>query len=56
MEKENIKYKTVIDLDINPEEWYGRHDDKNDPAAGEKKLAKQAASAETVMLKTNRRM
>ena len=49
-------YKTVIDLDINPEEWYGRHDDKNDPASGEKNLAKQAASAEAVMLKTNRRM
>ncbi len=30
--------KTVVEFDVNPEEWYGRHDDKNDPAVGKKIL------------------
>ena len=48
--------KTAVEFDINPEEWYGRHDDKNDPASVEKNPPEQTASAEAVMLKSNRRM
>ena len=25
--------KTVVEFNVNPREWYGRHDDKNNPAA-----------------------
>lgn len=48
--------KTTVRFDINPEEWYGRHDDINDPGAGEKNPPEQTTSTEAVILKTNRRM